>query len=502
MSVEDDGSIYVLETTGPLAGAHSYDASTTVVASSAVETAEPTSSQIRIETGARSSSAARRTTGCRSWWTVCPHRPRNSSSVDGPVGAPAGVEVVAPPWERDSGCSRRRPRRRDGLARDEHDAACGGAAGRAVGQRVVVVVRVYDDSADEFVVLVLGRNGRRHSASRSTRRTGPRRPRSVGSGSSDDRCTGSARPRRSVRRPLRPGGALMLTPRRLVSRVRPRVRARLRGPRPRTTRASSRTTATTRRRRRRRTSPATARPRSLCALATRATSGRAAAGTTTTATTRRATRARIRTPAARAATAPGFTFKVWREALDTSDAGFQQWGCCASSMARTRPLRSRRGSGAPNVTVPKSGLVKMDALASDGHIGLIYAVNPDGSDQIIEAKGEAYGTNIWTRTYRGARATAACGDRLELVTPTARARLRSGSFVARGCLRAVRLRRAGCSATGSRARPPRSRWTDVEPTVATRVRAVRSGRRGDGLAAQGVRRRPLRGRARRGAWPT
>ena len=30
-----------------------------------------------------------------------------------------------------------------------------------------------------------------------------------------------------------------------------------------------------------------------------------------------------------------------------------------------------------------------------------YAMNPDGSDQIIEAKGEAYGTNIWTRTYRG-----------------------------------------------------------------------------------------------------
>ena len=43
----------------------------------------------------------------------------------------------------------------------------------------------------------------------------------------------------------------------------------------------------------------------------------------------------------------------------------------------------------------------MDALASDGHIGLIYAENPDGSDQIIEAKGEAYGTSIWTRTYRG-----------------------------------------------------------------------------------------------------
>ena len=61
----------------------------------------------------------------------------------------------------------------------------------------------------------------------------------------------------------------------------------------------------------------------------------------------------------------------------------------------------KTGAGAPNVTVPKASLVKMDALASDGHIGLIYATNPDGTDQIIEAKGEDYGTNIWTRTYRG-----------------------------------------------------------------------------------------------------
>jgi len=53
------------------------------------------------------------------------------------------------------------------------------------------------------------------------------------------------------------------------------------------------------------------------------------------------------------------------------------------------------------VTYAKSALIKMDALASSTHIGMIYAVNADGSDQIVEAKGEAYGTNIWTRTYRG-----------------------------------------------------------------------------------------------------
>ena len=97
----------------------------------------------------------------------------------------------------------------------------------------------------------------------------------------------------------------------------------------------------------------------------------------------------------------GFTFKVWREPLNTSDAGFHQWGLLRFVHGPYTAAAFKAGSGAPNVTVSKSALIKMDALASDGHIGLVYAVNPDGTDQIIEAKGEAYGTNIWTRTYRG-----------------------------------------------------------------------------------------------------
>ena len=97
----------------------------------------------------------------------------------------------------------------------------------------------------------------------------------------------------------------------------------------------------------------------------------------------------------------GFTFKVWREALNTSDAGFHQWGLLRFVHGPYTAAAFKAGSGAPNVTVSKAALIKMDALASDGHIGLVYAVNPDGTDQIIEAKGEAYGTNIWTRTYRG-----------------------------------------------------------------------------------------------------
>jgi hypothetical protein len=97
----------------------------------------------------------------------------------------------------------------------------------------------------------------------------------------------------------------------------------------------------------------------------------------------------------------GFTFKVWRESLNQGDAGFYQWGLLRNVHGPYRAIDFKSGVGAPNVTIAKSALVRMDALASDGHIGLIYAENPDGSDQIIEAKGEAYGTNIWTRTYRG-----------------------------------------------------------------------------------------------------
>ncbi|HSF61025.1 MAG TPA: hypothetical protein VLA69_04970 [Gaiellaceae bacterium] len=97
----------------------------------------------------------------------------------------------------------------------------------------------------------------------------------------------------------------------------------------------------------------------------------------------------------------GFTFKVWRESENTSNAGFYQWGMLRHVHGPYVAADFKAGSGAPNVTYAKSALIRMDALARSTHIGMIYAPNPDGTDQIIEAKGEAYGTNIWTRTYRG-----------------------------------------------------------------------------------------------------
>ncbi len=97
----------------------------------------------------------------------------------------------------------------------------------------------------------------------------------------------------------------------------------------------------------------------------------------------------------------GFTFKVWRESTNQSDGGFYQWGMLRYVHGPYTAADFKVGAGAPNVTSSKSGLTRMDALASSGHVGMIYATNADGTDQIIEAKGEAYGTNIWTRTYRG-----------------------------------------------------------------------------------------------------
>jgi hypothetical protein len=97
----------------------------------------------------------------------------------------------------------------------------------------------------------------------------------------------------------------------------------------------------------------------------------------------------------------GFTFKVWRESLTESDAGFDQWNMLRFVHGPYTAARFKRGDGAPNVTISKSAAIRMDAFASDSHIGLVYSPNPDGTDQIIEAKGEAYGTNIWTRSYRG-----------------------------------------------------------------------------------------------------
>jgi hypothetical protein len=97
----------------------------------------------------------------------------------------------------------------------------------------------------------------------------------------------------------------------------------------------------------------------------------------------------------------GFTYKAWFESASQSDSSFWSWGMLRNVHGPYTSGGFEAGDGAANEQAPKSSLVVMDALASPTHIGIVYAHNPDGTDQIIEAKGEAYGTGIWTRTYRG-----------------------------------------------------------------------------------------------------
>jgi hypothetical protein len=97
----------------------------------------------------------------------------------------------------------------------------------------------------------------------------------------------------------------------------------------------------------------------------------------------------------------GFTFKVWREALDRSSTAFHQWGRLRFVHGYYVAEDFKNADGAPNYPLSKSAAIKMDAYAKTSHVGMIYATNPDGTDLIIEALGESYGTNIWTRAYRG-----------------------------------------------------------------------------------------------------
>jgi hypothetical protein len=97
----------------------------------------------------------------------------------------------------------------------------------------------------------------------------------------------------------------------------------------------------------------------------------------------------------------GFTFKVWRESPYTWDDAGWDWDKKTVVHGPFDAAAFKAGSGAANWALSKYKAIRMDAFASTSHIGIIWAKNADGTDQMIEAKGEAYGTNIWTRTYRG-----------------------------------------------------------------------------------------------------
>ena len=98
----------------------------------------------------------------------------------------------------------------------------------------------------------------------------------------------------------------------------------------------------------------------------------------------------------------GFTWKTWFGRWNKEDAGFTYHYRMQNQHGPITAAMYKDGWGLANLIVSKSGLVVMDALASDNHIGMIYQANTAyNTDRIVEAKCEACGTGIWTRTYRG-----------------------------------------------------------------------------------------------------
>jgi hypothetical protein len=96
----------------------------------------------------------------------------------------------------------------------------------------------------------------------------------------------------------------------------------------------------------------------------------------------------------------GLTFKTWRESEDTWRDGRYYWPRLRNVHGPYDAAAFKSGAGAPNHVVPKATAGVMDAFASDFHVGMVFFRSGEGGDQIVEAKCEACGTNIFFRTYR------------------------------------------------------------------------------------------------------
>lgn len=96
----------------------------------------------------------------------------------------------------------------------------------------------------------------------------------------------------------------------------------------------------------------------------------------------------------------GLTFKTWRESLNTSDNWHYYWAPIRNVHGPYTAQSFKLGVGAPNGTLYKSTAGAMDGFASDQHVGMIFFHATTGGDDIVEAKCEYCGTNIWYRTYR------------------------------------------------------------------------------------------------------
>jgi hypothetical protein len=98
----------------------------------------------------------------------------------------------------------------------------------------------------------------------------------------------------------------------------------------------------------------------------------------------------------------GFTWKTWFERWPKEDNGFTYHYRMQNQHGPYDAAAFKGGAGLANLIVSKTAVIEMDAFASENHVGMIYQANTAyNTDRIVEAKGEAWGTGIWTRTYRG-----------------------------------------------------------------------------------------------------
>lgn len=105
----------------------------------------------------------------------------------------------------------------------------------------------------------------------------------------------------------------------------------------------------------------------------------------------------------------GLTFKTWRESEDVNRDGRYYWRALRNVHGPYSTLGFKAGYGAPNHVVAKSTAGVMDAFSSDTHIGMVFFRSLYGGDQVIEAKCEACGTNIFYETYRSNSAYGGVG---------------------------------------------------------------------------------------------
>lgn len=99
----------------------------------------------------------------------------------------------------------------------------------------------------------------------------------------------------------------------------------------------------------------------------------------------------------------GFTNKTWRVKAANDANKYQYVYLDVHHAEGTYTLGTTTASYSVTTDKSYSRTWDMDAFTNAGHhIGMIYAEGSSGgTDTIIEAKGEDYGTGLWSRNYRG-----------------------------------------------------------------------------------------------------